>query len=185
MHALDAAGGNSKEGRQGFPGYIEGEAVHGDPLFHPDADGGYFTVFYPDPYQPFPDAGLHAEPGTGFNQGVFQGGDVTVQIPAAAVQVRNGVSDQLAGAVVGGLAAAVDFMNGKGKHGTGVQAGVVPCTPDGINPGMFQQQQFVFPVRVFLMGPDQLFLEPQGFLIICQAGNADDVHAAEGRPRDS
>ena len=108
-----------------------------------------------------------------------------MQIPAAAVQVRNEVSDQLAGAVVGSLAAAVDFMNGKGKHGTGVQAGMIPRASDGINPGMFQQQQVVFPVRIFLMSLNQLFLEPQGFLVICQAGNADDVHAAEGRPRDS
>lgn len=71
--------------------------------------------------------------------------------------------------MVGGLPATVDFMNGEGERGTGVQAGVVARAPDGINPGMFQQKQVIFPFRVFLMGPDQLFLKFQGFLIVCQA----------------
>lgn len=74
------------------------------------------------------------------------------------------------------------LISGTGKGGAepGCRLAWSRVRPDGINPGMFQQKQVIFPFRVFLMGPDQLFLKFQGFLIVCQAGNADDVHAAAG-----
>ena len=155
--------------------------MHGYPFFHSHADGGYFAVFHPDAHQTFPDAGGDAEPGAGFDQGIFQGGDVGVQIPAAAVQVRDGVAHKLAGPVVGGLSSPVDFMDGEGQHGAGMKAGIVARAADGVHAGVFQQQQFVFPFRVVLVGPHQFFLHTQGFLIVCQAGNADDVHVRAGR----
>ncbi len=38
--AVEAAGSDELEGWEGFRGDVEGEAVHGDPLFDADAEGG-------------------------------------------------------------------------------------------------------------------------------------------------
>ncbi len=82
-----------------------------------------------------------------------------MQVTPPAIEVRDGVADQLAGAVVGGLTAAVDFKDGVGQDGAGVQAGVVAGAADGVNAGVFQQKQFILTGGVCVVGADQLFLQ--------------------------
>jgi hypothetical protein len=58
--------------------------------------------------------GVDAEGGAGADERVFEEAEVGVEVFAAAGEVKDGVADELAGAVVGGLAAAVGFEEGGG-----------------------------------------------------------------------
>src|SRR5882757_3714807 len=110
----DAAGNDQVEVAE-VGGDVEGEAVGGDPAADVDADGGEF--FFGDAARRLhPDAGFagdavggDAEIGGGADHGFFERADVPVNVAADGIEIKNWIADDLAGAVVGDVAAAVGF----------------------------------------------------------------------------
>src|SRR5690606_16904496 len=101
----DAAGDDALEvGEVGV--HVEGEAVVGDPAAHGHADGGDFAVGDPDAGLAVAAGGDEAEFADGVDQDLFQKAQVGVEVFAGG-EVDDGVADELAGAVVGDVAAAV------------------------------------------------------------------------------
>ena len=99
-------------------GEVEGEAMHGYPAFHVDADGGDLVPVDPD-------AGFSVSPCTsdakackGRNQGFFQFPEVIPQVCAVSGEVHDGVADDLARAVVGDVSATVgvDELDAPGRE---------------------------------------------------------------------
>ena len=88
-------------------GEVQGEAVHGDPALHVDADRG--DLVFADPDAGFiisPDP-RDAEADQGANQDFFQLPEVLSEVGAVAGEVQDGITDNLTGAVVGYVSAAV------------------------------------------------------------------------------
>ncbi len=86
---------------------VEGEAVHGDPAGDPHPDGGHLAPLGPHPRIARLRPGVHPE--------VRQGGDERLlhlahvgDDPLRVLEADDGVADELARAVVGDVAAAVD-----------------------------------------------------------------------------
>ena len=82
-------------------GEVESEAVHGNPAFHVDSDGG-------DLVPGDPDAGVPVSPGPGDakacksrNQDFFQLPEVLPQVCAVPGEVHDRIADYLARAMVG------------------------------------------------------------------------------------
>ncbi len=86
--------------------------MHGNPFADADSDGCEFPIFHPDAGKSIAAGGVDAEVGTGGDEGVFDEAEVEVEVAATWVEIEDRVSGQLAGAVVGGLSAAVGFMDG-------------------------------------------------------------------------
>jgi hypothetical protein len=110
----DAAGNDEVEVAE-VCGDIEGETVGGDPAADVDADGGEF-FFWDIARRLHPDTGLardsksgDAKIGGGADHGFFERANVPVNITADEIEIENGITDDLAGAVIGDVAAAVGF----------------------------------------------------------------------------
>lgn len=124
-------------------GDVDGEAVHADPFPNTHADGGEFTVLDPDAGEAFAAAGLDSENGAGADEGVLKMAQMSVEVPAVRVQVEDRIADELAGAVIGGLAAAVGLEYGEGECGGVAQGGLVAQAADGVNGLVLQQEDGV------------------------------------------
>jgi hypothetical protein len=66
-----------------------------------------------------------------------------MQVLPATPQIDDRVTHELAGAVIGSLAAAVDREERMGKMGSAAQARLIRRSADGVNRFVFQQKQFV------------------------------------------
>ena len=96
-------------------GDVEGEAMGGDPAADVDADGR--KLFFgdvagrmnPDPGFAGDPIGGDAEIGGGADHGFFEGADIPVNVAADKIEIENGVADELAGAMIGDVAAAIGF----------------------------------------------------------------------------
>jgi len=113
--AVGYAAGNDEVEVAEVGGNVVGEAVGGDPAADVYADGGEFffgnIARRLDPNAGFAgDAvGGDAEIGGGPDHGLFEGADVPVNVAADGIEIENGVADDLAGAVIGDVAATVGF----------------------------------------------------------------------------
>ena len=67
-----------------------------------------------------------------------------MQVLAVVVEVKDQVTDELSGAVVGGLAAATDFDEWVWEFGWVAQAGLIASAADGVNGIVFQEEDGVF-----------------------------------------
>jgi len=182
-------------------GYVEGEAVGGDPAGDVNADGAdlAFTArvifihggtgrvrraagrWAPDAGETADAAGGHAVDSADTDEGFFDeahkvdgtkaGGAAGV---AEAAEVEDGVADELAGAVIGDVAAAVDFVKGDAAAGKelvgGQDVGAVGVAAKGENARVFEEEQDV--VDAALEAElDQLRLETKSFAV----GNAAEI----------
>ena len=110
----DAAGDDEVEVAE-VGGDVECEAVGGDPAADVDANSGEF--FFGDIANGLdPDAsfagyaiGGDAEIGGGADHGLFEGADVPVDVAPNGIEIKDWITDDLAGAVIGDVAAAVGF----------------------------------------------------------------------------
>lgn len=135
----DAAGDDEAEvGEVG--GEVEGKSVRGDAAGNVDADGGDFACgrvgrdlwvgeAAPDASQAGDAAGGDAMEGAEADESFFHEADKVDGAEAAAVgvgqgaEVEDGVADELAGAVVGDIATAVDFVDSDAAEGEKVTGG--------------------------------------------------------------
>ena len=110
----DAAGNDQVEVAK-VGGNVEGEAVRSDPATDVNADSGKFlfgNIFWGLE----PDAGLawdakcsDAEIGGSADHGFFERADIPVNVTADGIKIKDRVADDLAGAVIGDVAATVGF----------------------------------------------------------------------------
>lgn len=103
-----------------------------------------------------------------------------VEILAADTEVKNGVADELAGAVVSGLATAVDFEDGRGQGIRVLEGGLVAAAADGVDWLVFEEEEGF---GLFL-GEDRfdgLLLEGEGFLVGLQVVELADLHGRSGQ----
>ena len=196
----DAAGDDPVEVAE-VGGDVEREAVRGDGLRDMDADGGDL-LFANAAAGQGPDAGEfadalrgHAEVFAGEDEGLFHQADEVdgAEVRAAfagqvAAEIEDGVADELAGAVVGDVAAAVDLVDldaAAGKElvgGEDVGAGGVAA--EGEDRRVLEEEERVADGAGFARG-DDLSLDAQAFGVGDAAELEEvDVHdAARGRDR--
>src|SRR6476659_4542793 len=91
-------------------GDVEGKAVAGHPARNPDANRRQFVVPHPHPSEPLDTAGDEPVIGGGSDERFLEVPHIAVDIAAIRLEVENRVSDDLAGAVVGDVAAAAGLM---------------------------------------------------------------------------
>lgn len=105
---------------------VDGEAVEGDPSADADADGGDFgglvgleVVLGVDPDAGGLRVGVGGDVvvGEGGDDGGFEQSDVFVDAELGGVEIDDGVGDELAGAVVCDIAAAVGLVEGDALRG--------------------------------------------------------------------
>ena len=162
--AVDAARGDGVEGGEGLRGDVEGEAVHGDPFADADAEGGDFAVADPDAGEAFLAGGGDVVVGEGADEGFLEEAEVGVEVLAVVAEVEDGVADELAGAVIGALAAAIDFDDGMRESGGLAEAGLVAGAADGVNGMVFEEEEGGVGVRCVEEGVDVGLLEGVGVL---------------------
>src|SRR5579883_1844779 len=113
--AVGDATGNDEVEKAKIGGDVVGEAVGSDPAADVDTDGGEFLVgnvarrLDPDAGFAGNAIGGDAEIGGGANHGFFEGANVPVDIAAVAIEIEDGIADDLAWAVIGDIAAAIGF----------------------------------------------------------------------------
>ena len=111
--------------------------MHGDPFADADAEGGDFSVFDPDAGEAFTPGGGDAVELAKIDENGFEGSQIQVEVASALVEVEYGVANELAGAVVGGLAAAVGLDDGEGELLACEEAGLVAGASDCIDGFVF------------------------------------------------
>ena len=130
---------------------VEGEAVHGDPFADAHAAGrdfgawGSVGIADPDTGGTFFAADGDCVGGAGVDDGLFEESHVGVEAEVEKIEIEDGVADDLAGTVVGDVAAAVgfgDFDTGAGEHvGRGEQVGAgFGAAADGDDGGMLNEE---------------------------------------------
>jgi len=88
--------------------HVERETVIGHPAFHGDADGGDFARADPDAGLALAARAFESEDGDALDEHLFEEAQVGVQV-LSWCQVDDRIADDLAGAVVGDVAATVRF----------------------------------------------------------------------------
>src|SRR5579883_1567476 len=168
----DAAGDDEVEVAQ-VGGDVEREAVRGDAARDVHADGGDFLLG-DGAAGDGPDAGASGdalrgdgEVSQGADEGFFEEADVVDGADAAVVQgetaqVEDGVADELAGSVVGDVAAAVDLMDFDAAIGkefvAGEDVGAGGVASQGEYGWVFEQEEGVADA-VFVARLDELLLD--------------------------
>jgi hypothetical protein len=179
----DAAGVDELEVAE-VGGDVEGEAVGGDSAGDVDADGADFAfargtglvVVQAAPYtgESGDAAGADAVDSAKSDEGFFHHADKVdgTEATAAGVletaEIEDGIADELAGTVVGDVAAAIDFVEGDaaaqelfaGREDVGT-AGVAAKGEDG---WVFEEQEGVVDVICETHGRD-LCLDAEGFVV--------------------
>ena len=187
-------------------GDVEGESVGGDAAGDVDADGADLAfaarvVFVhgsaavvrraagrraPDAGETADAAGTDAEDAAETDEGLFHEADEVDRAEAAAVgvaeaaQIEDGVADELAGAVIGDVAAAVDLVEGDAAAGQqfvgGEDVGAVGVAAEGEHRRMLEQQQDVVDAALEAQ-LDELRLEAKSLVV----GNAAEIEVLNHR----
>jgi hypothetical protein len=159
----DAAGINELEVAQ-VCGDVEGEAVGGDSAGDMDADGADFSFVgrawlcrawlvvvksAPDPGESSDTAGADAINSAEADQGFFHhaneidGTEATAACILETAEIEDGVADELSGAVISDVAAAVDFVQGDTAAGEefvrSEDVGAAGVAAEGEDRGMFEE----------------------------------------------
>ncbi len=144
---------------------VEGESMRGDAARDVDADGGDFAAgstalvqrvkarSAPDAGEFWDAASRDAEADAEADEGFFHGAneiDWTHAVAAGiaeAAEVEDGIADQLAGTVVGNVAATVDLVDGNAAAGQqfvrSKDVGAIGVATEGEDGGVFEQEEGV------------------------------------------
>ena len=90
---------------------IQGKSMHSDPFGDPHADSSNFTVANPDSGEFFNSFGGDSIERQQIDQYLFDGMHIPTNALLMMFQIKNRVPDQLPGAVIGNVAAAVHIIN--------------------------------------------------------------------------
>ena len=174
--AIDSTGRDGEKRPEAFVRYVQRKAVKRDPPPNADADGGELAVFHPDAGESVTSICWNAEALAGADDGVLQSAEVGVEIFFPFAEVEDRVADELAGAVIGGLAAAADFENRVGQGVAGAEGGLVAQSSDRVDRSVFEQEQG-FDASAFEQACHGGFLDPQSFRVIHVLPQINHLHA--------
>ena len=129
--------------------HIQSQSVLTDPTPGTDADGRQLVPVQPHPGETVDPLTCQPQPGEQVDHHLLEGAQVAVQVSAVALQVEHGVEHQLAGGVVGHLAAPVDPQQ-RQRRGSGVKAQMVLTAPSsqGVTGLVFEQEQRIRPLQI-------------------------------------
>jgi hypothetical protein len=133
-------------------------------MAHTDADGCDFPVGDPGSREALAPAGGDAEAGADADEQFLQRAQIKMQVLAVLAKVEDGIADKLAGAVVSGLAAAIDLNHGVGKVGGAAEAGLVRGAANGVN-GVVLEEEELIRDRACVALCDEAVLEGQGLFV--------------------
>ena len=179
-HAIDPTGSDVGEAGEALFRDVEGEAVHGDPFAHAYSEGGDFSIVDPDPGQAIPAASGDAEIGEGEDEGFLQGAEIGVEVFPVIFEIKNGVADELAWAVIGRLPPAIDFYDRMRKGGGIAEGGLIANAPDGVNGGVFEKEKGVTDL-IRASGGGEFLLARKSVLIRDVGAEPANVHERRGR----
>src|SRR5262249_33607040 len=91
--------------------HVESKAVARDPPRYPDADGRQLLASDPDAGQPPDPAGPDAKIRGRADEHLLEIANVTVDVAAVGLQIDDRIADDLAGTVVGDIAAPTGFVH--------------------------------------------------------------------------
>lgn len=141
--AGEAAWGDGEKRRQGLTGYIDREAVHGDPFANADTDGCEFPILHPYTCHSIAAARAHPQIHTCGDERVLDEPQVQVEIPPPRIEVKYRVADELARTMVGSLSSAVGLENWMRQACSGLKGGLISEAPDGVNGFVFEEENRV------------------------------------------
>ena len=107
--------------------------------------------------------GGHVVFGQQGDEAFFDPAEEEVEVGGEFLQIENEVADELAGAVEGGLSAAVDFDDGM-REGGGAEAGAVALASDGVDRVVLEEEELVGGLAGGA-GGEGFFLEVEGGLV--------------------
>jgi hypothetical protein len=164
--AVGDATGNDEVEVAEVGGDVVGKAVGGDPATDVDADGGEF--FFGDVARRLdPDAGFagdavggDTEISGGADHGLFEGADVPVDVATDGIEIEDRIADDLAGAVIRYVAAAVGFAEfdiflAEDVFG-GEEIFLAGVAAEGEDVGMLAEEEDVVDGAGFARGDDAL-----------------------------
>src|SRR5579884_3852915 len=91
-------------------GMVQSEAVRGDPAADVDANGGDFSAVDPDSGSAFEAVRMNVELCEGVDERLFDGANIRDYVALPFAEIEDGVTDDLAGAMIGDVAAAIGVM---------------------------------------------------------------------------
>src|ERR1051326_2406632 len=138
----NAAGNDLIEGREIAPN-LERESVHRDPMANTDTDRRDLAILHPDASQTTTRRRRYANPGQRLDEQIFEPAQISMQILAAVSQIDDWIADQLARAVVGCLAAAINGKQWMRKMLCTAQTRLVGRATDRVNWIVFEQKELV------------------------------------------
>jgi hypothetical protein len=117
--------------------------VHTNPAADTDADARQLPIADPYARESVPSPGLYAETGADIEQEVFDGTKVDVQVLSTLTQVEDGVTDELARAVIGCLSAAICDMDWIRQRRGFSEAGLIRRPSDGVYGLVFKKEEMI------------------------------------------
>lgn len=102
-----------------------------------------------------------------------------MEILATLAEIEDGVTDELARAVVGRLTASIDNVDWMGQCGCFPQAGLIRRAADGVHGLVFQEEDVVGLGRVGLFSSDGFILQGEAIGI----GDTSEPFGTESRGR--
>ena len=142
--------------------------MHGHAPRHPNTDCGHLPPIGPHSRVPGIPPCLDAEVGQCADEHLLHGPDVGDDL-AQVRQGHDGIADQLAGAVVGDVAAAVDVETLRADSGQSLlgdeEVGAVAVAAHGVDVGMFLQEQVIRPCPAGLPAFPEGALQVPGLVI--------------------
>jgi len=146
--------------------------VHGYPTADADADGGDLAIRNPSAGEGLAAACRDAELRADADEELLEGAEVEVEILAVVAQVEDGIADELAWAVIGGLAAAIDVDDGVDEVGSAAEAGLIRGAAHGVNGVVLEKEELIGDAADAALG-DEAILKGEGLLEIDAAKPLD------------
>lgn len=118
--------------------------MHGDPFPDSYPDGREFFLFHPDTGEAIFGGGIDSEILARQNQGMLDRADEGVQVFAEISEVNDRVTDELTGAVVGGLSASIYLHMWVREYVWIEKRGFISCSANSINGRVFQREKSIW-----------------------------------------
>jgi len=156
FHAGEAAGGDAGKAGGGAGEDVDGEAVHGNPFANADAQGGELSLTDPHAGEALAALGRDTKAGGEADEIFLEEAEIEVEVASTLGEIKDGITYELARAVVGSLPAAIGLED-RVPEGF-AQAGAVACAADGVDGLVLEEDECVVAL-IALHLPDNVFLK--------------------------
>jgi hypothetical protein len=134
--------------------------VHGNPFANADAQGSELSLSDPYAGEAFAALGRNPEAGGEADEIVLEEAEIVVQVASSLVEVEDGIACELAGAVVGGLPAAIGLEHGMGE--AFAQTGAVARAADGVDGFVLEEDESFIALTALHLRDDILLKGKRG-----------------------